>query len=465
MDFIERTIYIKQKRLILPIPYVQGTNAVFLRFFLADYTASSGAEARIYIKKPSGKEIYNQAILLDKVIAVTPTTQMFAEAGEYPGQIQIVKGDSILVSFTIPFQVERNLISESAVESTNEYGILDGLIQDARSAIKDMEDLIDQVETKLEDGDFIGPKGDTGEDGATWLFGTSVPLSSAGKNGDFYLQTNTYDIYQKSSGSWTKKGNIKGATGSKGDTGAAATVKVGTVTTGEPGTEAKVTNSGSSGAAVLNFTIPRGNTGDIENLDTATIEFEQSSSRINILKTDTLKVILGKIQKYFTDLKTVAFSGKYSDLSGKPTIPTIVNDLINVSSTSGLSSKMGKQLADWQGDLKNLETNEQDSLVGAINELTASIKELTASQGQIGMTGVISATRNAISTYKVTFPKAFSKTPRVVACFYSGSGTLEFYKTIMSVHDISTTGFTIRVYNGHAEGFSPNVVWFAKEQE
>lgn len=38
----------------------------------------------------------------------------------------------------------------------------------------------------------------------------------------------------------------------------AATVEVGTVTTGEPGTEASVTNSGTENAAVLDFTIPRG---------------------------------------------------------------------------------------------------------------------------------------------------------------------------------------------------------------
>ena len=44
----------------------------------------------------------------------------------------------------------------------------------------------------------------------------------------------------------------------QGPPGAAATVTVGTVTTGEPGTDALVTNSGTENAAVLNFTIPRG---------------------------------------------------------------------------------------------------------------------------------------------------------------------------------------------------------------
>lgn len=52
-----------------------------------------------------------------------------------------------------------------------------------------------------------------------------------------------------------------GPQGPQGDPGAAATVRVGTVTTGEPGTDAIVTNSGTESAAVLDFTIPRGETG------------------------------------------------------------------------------------------------------------------------------------------------------------------------------------------------------------
>lgn len=43
-----------------------------------------------------------------------------------------------------------------------------------------------------------------------------------------------------------------------GPPGAAATITVGTVTTGAPGTPAEVTNSGTAQNAVLNFTIPQG---------------------------------------------------------------------------------------------------------------------------------------------------------------------------------------------------------------
>ena len=47
----------------------------------------------------------------------------------------------------------------------------------------------------------------------------------------------------------------------QGPPGEAATVTVGTVTTGEQGTDVIVTNSGTESAAVLDFTIPRGETG------------------------------------------------------------------------------------------------------------------------------------------------------------------------------------------------------------
>ena len=49
----------------------------------------------------------------------------------------------------------------------------------------------------------------------------------------------------------------------QGPPGEAATVTVGTVTTGEQGTDVIVTNSGTESAAVLDFTIPRGETGAV----------------------------------------------------------------------------------------------------------------------------------------------------------------------------------------------------------
>lgn len=66
--------------------------------------------------------------------------------------------------------------------------------------------------------------------------------------------------------SWTNKAgltnpasvNIKGA---KGDTGTAASITIGSVTTGAAGSNASVTNSGTASNAVLNFMLPRGKDG------------------------------------------------------------------------------------------------------------------------------------------------------------------------------------------------------------
>lgn len=54
-----------------------------------------------------------------------------------------------------------------------------------------------------------------GADGASILFGEAAPTTQ-GTKGDFYLNTASYDIYSKASGSWAKIGNIKGASGVPG---------------------------------------------------------------------------------------------------------------------------------------------------------------------------------------------------------------------------------------------------------
>ena len=66
--------------------------------------------------------------------------------------------------------------------------------------------------------------------------------------------------------------------------------------------------------------------GDVPNASTndQTPTFTQASTRKNIISGEKLSVIFGKLMKWFVDLKTVAFSGKYTDLTDKPTIPAAV---------------------------------------------------------------------------------------------------------------------------------------------
>lgn len=119
--------------------------------------------------------------------------------------------------------------------------------------------------------------------------------------------------------SWTNKAgltnpspvSVKGATG---ETGKAATIAIGTVTTGEAGTSVSVTNSGTTSAAVFNFVIPKGK--DV------TVDSALSSTSTNPVQNKVINTALNE-KVNTSSLATVATSGSYNDLSDKPTIPTI----------------------------------------------------------------------------------------------------------------------------------------------
>lgn len=60
------------------------------------------------------------------------------------------------------------------------------------------------------------------------------------------------------------------------------------------------------------------------------VSFTQSSTRTDITSGDTVSTLFGKIKKWFADLKTVAWAGNYSDLTGKPSLFSgSYNDLSN----------------------------------------------------------------------------------------------------------------------------------------
>lgn len=65
-------------------------------------------------------------------------------------------------------------------------------------------------------------------------------------------------------------------------------------------------------------------------------EFTVADKRENIASKEKMPKILGKIAKFFADLKTVAFSGKYNDLDGKP---AIVNNNTTTEPGSALDAR------------------------------------------------------------------------------------------------------------------------------
>lgn len=164
---------------------------------------------------------------------------------------------------------------------------------------------------------------------------------------------------------YTRIGYIKGATGAqgaqgvKGDTGDAATIEVGTVTTVPYGQTASVVNSGTSGAAVFDFTIPQGRPGqettDMQNLVIGAITTSSASFPVPAVG-ETGKVLWGKVVKWFSDMSAL--------VATKLNIANVVNNVTTTASGYALDARQGKALNDaitW----KNL-----PSVTGGANAIT-----------------------------------------------------------------------------------------------
>ena len=59
------------------------------------------------------------------------------------------------------------------------------------------------------------------------------------------------------------------------------------------------------------------------------VEFNETANRQQISSGDNINTLFGKIRKWLSDLKLVAFSGRYDDLEDNPVIPTKTSQLEN----------------------------------------------------------------------------------------------------------------------------------------
>lgn len=128
-----------------------------------------------------------------------------------------------------------------------------------------------------------GAKGDKGDTGAQGLQGVKGDKGDKGDTGAQGIQGVKGD-----------KGD-KGDTGAAGAPGAAASISIGNVVTGAPGTDVVVTNSGTSSAAILNFQIPRGTPGADGGV---TVDTALSETSTNPVQNRVIKEALdGKLSK------------------------------------------------------------------------------------------------------------------------------------------------------------------------
>lgn len=133
----------------------------------------------------------------------------------------------------------------------------------------------------------------------------------------------------------------------RGDKGKVPVISMGEVATVSPGSPASAelmpdgTQADGTPKYKLNLSLPKGEQGSLAAGDAKdlTVTFVEAGERSNIQSGDTMSVLFGKIRKFFSDLKTVAFTGKFSDLDGKPT--TV--DGYGITDASKTGHKHGKE--------------------------------------------------------------------------------------------------------------------------
>lgn len=163
---------------------------------------------------------------------------------------------------------------------------------------------------------------------AGWMFNISDEFTTTDdfKEGSGNVIPAGANIYKTSDGKWD--------------------VLAGTPVTGVKGAKETVYRRGnvSLSAANIGAVAEEGDASD------TTVTFSAAAERANITTGEKLSALFSKIAKWLSDLKPVAFSGSYDDLSNKPTIPAntwrpVQDNLASSSTTDSLSANQGRLLA------------------------------------------------------------------------------------------------------------------------
>lgn len=124
------------------IDAVQGDSGRVLECRLTDFVIPSGSTARIYAQKPSGAQIYNNAMVDGNVVSVDLTTQILAEVGKVVCQIEVDNGGERVTSFDFALNVVKSRVDGSAIESSDEFTALEDALNSIDDATTEAENAV-----------------------------------------------------------------------------------------------------------------------------------------------------------------------------------------------------------------------------------------------------------------------------------------------------------------------------------
>ena len=191
--------YVFRSDLKQTIYYTQGTDALPILFMFKDYDIPEGTSIGVFVEKPSKKGVQSTSATLnidENSVLVDMDRQMVAEIGTAYMQLRLTKGGKELFTFIQPICVER---SATPIVSENGMPFLDDAIAKMGEATEDTKAAAKDAREAI------------------------ATMEQKAVNGDF-----------------------------------SASITVGEVINGEPGSVAVVKNSGTKKDAVFDFIIPTG---------------------------------------------------------------------------------------------------------------------------------------------------------------------------------------------------------------
>ena len=135
--------------------------------------------------------------------------------------------------------------------------------------------------------------------------------------------------------------------------------------------------------------------------------FLMAATRANIVSGETLSTLFGKISKWFDDLKTVAFTGSYDDLSSKPTIGT----------GSLTLDQNGGNITSFSANATSNQT------FSVITDKWHTMTTTVSSSGQISFSGIDDHANNGYEVFIEVTSSSTNKNPTATLNTISGEGT------------------------------------------
>ena len=266
--------------------------------------------------------------------------------------------------------------------------------------------LVDTYTITYDDGNtttFDVTNGADGQNGSKWYKGTAIAGTGTSITGfpgvkdDYYLNSSNGNVYV-----CTKTGGASVPDPAEWD-------YVMTLVGGGGGSSINVIDSLISTSSTDALSANQGRVlkglvdGKAENAPT----FSMAATRANIVSGETLSTLFGKISKWFDDLKTVAFTGSYDDLSSKPTIGT------------------GSLTLDQNGgNITSFSANATSNQTFSVTtDKWHTMTTTVSSSGQISFSGIDDHANNGYEVFIEVTSSSTNKNPTATLNTISGEGT------------------------------------------